>query len=112
MVADRQAIRADGLDLAFVTVRIVDRNGVTAPRAANSVRFAIEGPGEIVATDNGDPTSFESFQSHERKTFNGQCLVIVRGAAARAGKIILSAESPALQGARIVLSTQHQPPHN
>ena len=61
--ADRAEIRADGQDLAFVTVRVADKDGVIAPRAKHRVRFTVEGPGEIVATDNGDPTSFESFQS-------------------------------------------------
>jgi beta-galactosidase len=75
MTADRPRIRADGLDLFFVTVRIADQHGSTAPRADNRIKFTLEGPGEIVATDNGDPTSFESFQSHERRAFNGFCLV-------------------------------------
>ena len=60
-----------GCDLSFVTVRVVDKDGITAPRADNRIRFTIDGPGEIVATDNGDPTSFEPFQAPERKAFNG-----------------------------------------
>ena len=84
-VPDRSAIRADGCDLSFVTVRVVDGNGLMAPRAGNRIKFTIEGPGEIVATDNGDPTSFEPFQAHERKAFNGLCLVIVRAKAGQTG---------------------------
>jgi len=95
--ADRSEILADGLDLSFVTVRVTDRNGLTCPRANNSIRFSIEGPGEIVATDNGDPTSFESFQSPARKAFNGLCLVIVRSIPGRSGTIRLKAESDSLQ---------------
>jgi len=88
---DRDTIRADGKDLSFVTVTVTDKNGLTAPRADNRVRFAISGPGEIVATDNGDPTSFEPFQSHDRKAFNGLCLVIIRGTAGQPGIIKLTA---------------------
>ena len=69
-----------------MTVTVTDKSGLMAPRADNHIHFDIEGPGEIVATDNGDPTSFESFQSHDRKAFNGLCLVIVRGKAGAAGK--------------------------
>jgi len=72
--ADRAAIEADGRDLSFVTVRVLDRNGVPVPRANNLIRFTVEGPGEIVATDNGDPTSFVPFPSHEREAFNGLVL--------------------------------------
>jgi beta-galactosidase len=101
--ADRSAIRADGLDLSFVTVRVADTNGLTAPRAGNRLKFTIEGPGEIVATDNGDPTSFESFRSTERNAFNGLGLAVVRGIAGKKGTITLRVESPSLQGTTIVL---------
>jgi beta-galactosidase len=94
---DRDTIRADGNDLAFVTVTVTDKGGVAAPRADNRIHFDIEGPGEIVATDNGDPTSFESFQSHDRKAFNGLCLVIVRGKSGQPGRIQLTAKADGLK---------------
>ena len=94
---DRKQIISDGKDLAFITVNVNDREGLTTPRADNRIRFDIEGPGEIVATDNGDPTSFESFQSHERKAFNGLCLVIVRANPGPSGTIRLTATSPGLK---------------
>jgi beta-galactosidase len=102
---DRNEIRADGRDLSFVTVTITDKSGVTAPRATNRIHFEIEGPGEIVATDNGDPTSFELFQSHARNAFNGLCLVIVRGKIGNAGKVSLTATADGLQIGRTVIKT-------
>ncbi len=101
--ADRSAIRADGADLAFITVRVADRNGVTAPRAGDHIRFTIEGPGEIVATDNGDPTSFEPFRSAERNAFNGLALVIVRAKPGLAGTIRVKASSGSLRAGSVVL---------
>jgi len=95
--ADRKEIRADGKDVSFITVTVTDENGLTAPRAENRIHFALEGPGEIVATDNGDPTSFESFQSHDRKAFSGLCLVIVRGKAGYPGEIKLTANADGLK---------------
>ena len=94
---DRNRICADGKDLSFVTVIVTDKAGLTAPRAGNRIHFDIEGPGEIVATDNGDPASFESFQSHDRKAFNGLCLVIVRGKPGQSGKIELTAKADGLK---------------
>jgi beta-galactosidase len=94
---DREVIQADGNDLSFVTVVVKDKAGLTVPRANNQIHFEIEGPGEIVVTDNGDPTSFESFQSHDRKAFNGLCLVIVRGKAGQPGKINLTAKADGLK---------------
>ncbi len=101
--ADRSTIAADGQDLSFITVTIVDKDDILVPRAENRVRFSIDGPGEIVATDNGDPTSFESFRSRERNAFNGLCLVIVRAKPDRTGAITLKAESEGLKEAAVVL---------
>lgn len=104
-VANRDAIRADGRDLAFVTVRVTDKEGLTVPIAKNSITFAIEGPGEIVATDNGDPANFTPFPSHERKAFNGLCLVIVRGRPGQPGKIQLTALGEGLESGTTIITT-------
>ncbi len=90
---DRSMIRADGKDLSFVTVAVTDKHGIIAPRADNRIYFEIKGPGEIVATDNGDPTDFESFPSHDRKALSGLCLVIIRGEPGKPGKIKLTAKA-------------------
>lgn len=103
--ADRSTIQADGQDLSFITARVLDQNGVLAPAAKDSIRFTIEGPGEIVATDNGDPTSFVPFQSPVREAFNGLALVIVRGKPDKTGKITVRAESADLDSASITLNT-------
>jgi beta-galactosidase len=76
---------------------VVDKEGVLAPRADNRIHLETESPGEIVATDSGDPTSFELFQSHDRKAFNGLCLVIVRGEAGRSGTIKITAKAESLK---------------
>ena len=94
---DRETIRADGRDLSFVTVTVTDKDGQMAPRANERVVFEIEGPGEIVVTDNGDPADFEPFPSHDRRAFNGLCLAIVRGKAGQAGTITITAKSDGLK---------------
>jgi beta-galactosidase len=101
MKADRATIAADGNDLSFVTVTVADKNGLLVPRSKNHIKFEIEGPGEIVATDNGDATSFESFQAPERNAFNGLALVIVRAKAGQGGTIKLTATSDGLAKASL-----------
>jgi beta-galactosidase len=100
---DRSEIRADGKDLAFITVRVTDESGLTVPRANDPIKFEIEGPGEIVATDNGDPTNFVPFPSHEREAFSGLALVIVRSKPGGAGSMTVTAKSPGLKEARVVV---------
>ena len=60
------------------------------------MEFSIEGPGEIVATDNGNPMNMESFSSHQREAFNGLALVIVRSKAGEKGTLKVIAESSGL----------------
>lgn len=100
---DRAEIAADGVDLCFVTVRLVDSAGVLAPRAKNRIRFSIDGPGEIVATDNGDPTSFAPFQAHEREAFNGLALAIVKARNGATGSIRVAASSEGMRDAVTVI---------
>ena len=95
--ADRNVIKADGSDLSFVTVSVTDRAGLVVPRSKNRLRFEVDGPGEIVAVDNGDATSFESFQSKERAAYNGLCLVVIRSKAGAPGRIKLRAYSEGLK---------------
>jgi len=105
LAADRSKLRADGSDLSFVTVSIVDKAGKLVPRTHNRIRFSLSGPGEIVATDNGDATSFESFQSHDRNAFNGLALAIVRTRAGEKGQLVLSATAEGLDGAKVTLES-------
>lgn len=94
LTADRGSIAADGRDLSFVTVKIVDKDGQVVPAAKQPINFSIEGPGEIVATDNGDPTDLTAFPSRTRAAFNGLALAIVRSV--RPGRIILRARAEGL----------------
>jgi beta-galactosidase len=104
--ADRRTIGANGHDLSFIEVRVTDELGITAPRAMNRVKFSVEGPGEVVATDNGDPRSFESFQSPERNAFHGLALAIVRARKGQVGTIKLSVESQGLKGTMVSIESR------
>src|SRR5207253_2915009 len=58
--ADRASISANGRDLAFVEVDIVDAQGVVVPQANNAVSFTIGGPGTLVGLDAGDATNHDA----------------------------------------------------
>jgi beta-galactosidase len=102
--ADHSVINADGDDLSFVTIEMTDRNGIIVPQANNTLHFSIEGSGEIIATDNGNPADMTSFASLEREAFNGLCLVIIR-AKKQAGKITLKVKSEGLKEASISIKS-------
>jgi beta-galactosidase len=106
MAADRPAVSADGKDLIFVTVKIEDKDKLMVPRSGNQLDFSIEGPGRIVATDNGDATSHESFQAKSKKAYNGLCLVIVAADKNASGSITLKAASKGLKGSSVLIKIQ------
>ncbi len=93
----RDVIFADGKDLAFISVTVQDDHGRTVPRADNRIQFEVQRSGEIVATDNGDPTDLQAFPSHDRKAFNGKCLLILRSKPGQAGKIQITAKANGLR---------------
>ena len=84
---------ADGEDVCYVNVSVRDEKGLVVPNAKVPVRFEIEGPGVIVATDNGDETDFDDFRKPERKTFNGWAQAIVRAVSGKSGDITVKAHS-------------------
>ncbi|MFC0513709.1 beta-galactosidase GalB [Mucilaginibacter angelicae] len=100
---DRTVIGPDDYDLAFITVKVEDKEGLIVPRSHPLVKFIVEGPGEIVATDNGDATSLISFKSHERPAFNGLALVIVRTKKGMKGKFRVKVNSDGLEAAAVTI---------
>jgi hypothetical protein len=103
--ADQTIIRNNVKDLSFITLKIADVNGNTIPNANQRIKFSIEGPGEIVATDNGDPTDLTSFASLSRNVFNGFCLVMVRSKIGESGEIKIKAESDNLISDSIIVQS-------
>jgi len=76
------------------------------PRSNNQLDFNITGPGRIVATDNGDATSHESFQAKSKKAYNGLCLVIVAADKGATGSITLKAVSKGLKDSSVAINIQ------
>ena len=107
LTPDRARIVADNQDLSYVTVELVDAKGVRNPTAENSIRFAVDGPGTIVAVANANPISTESYQRPQRKAWQGRCLVIVKSTQ-QAGPITITASSSGLRPAKVVLSSTSQ----
>ena len=103
LTADRSVIGNDGRDLSFVTVRILDKDGVMVPDASNLVQFSIEGSGFIAGVDNGYQASMESFKAKERKAFNGMCLAIVQNNG-KYGEVKLKASSAGLSDCMVSIT--------
>ena len=103
---DGRRLKADGEDLAYVTVSIVDKDGNLCPMADSPVTFDVTGPGTFRACANGDPTSLEPFQGPTMHAFNGKLTAIVQSSSEEAGKIYLHATSPGLNDTTLTIRTR------
>jgi beta-galactosidase len=102
---DRTSIKGNGADLAFVTTKILDKDGNLVPNADNLVSFEISGEGFIAGVDNGNPVSHEPFKANYRKAFNGMCIAVIQSLEKK-GKIKLLAKSENLEPASITIETK------
>jgi beta-galactosidase len=105
LVADRKQISADGKDMSFITVKILDKDGNLVPNADNKVNFKINGSAFIASVDNGDPISHDPFKADWRKAFHGLALAILQSNA-KAGNITFSASADGLAPASLTLTAR------
>ena len=103
--ADRATIKADGRDLSFITVRVVDKDGNLCPTANNEIRYSVKGAGKYRAGANGDPTSLELFHQPKMHLFNGMMTAIVESNE-QPGTITLTATAKGLKPATITIKTE------
>ena len=103
--ADRDKIKSNGLDLSYITIKIVDKNGLTVPDADHNVQFKIKGAGSIAGVGSADITSNESFVSNQRKVFQGKALLIIRSSR-EAGKIQIEATANGLKSAKLTITSE------
>ena len=105
---DRQALRPDRNDLAYVTLEVLDQSGSMLPDAAVPVRFEISGAGELAGTGTANPKDVRSFRQPNPTTYHGKCLAIVRPTGST-GNVTLRAESAGLAPAWLVLRVSSTP---
>ena len=103
---DRKTIYADGKDLSYVTVSVVDVNGVECPTATNQLKFNVKGNGVYRAACNGDATSLELFHLPIMKLFSGKLVVIVQSLK-EAGTIELLVKGKGLKSGKLNLTAIH-----
>lgn len=103
--SDVSALKADGCDVVVIKVAIKDEKGRVVPTANNLVTFSIEGPGKIIGTGNGNPSSHEPDKASQRMAFNGYCMVLVQSDKT-AGEIRLKASSEMLKSNEVVIKVE------
>jgi beta-galactosidase len=103
LTPDKRKVAADGRSLSYVTVDVVDANGVLVPDADDAISFDVRGAGRLAGLDNGREESAENYKASTREAFNGKALAIVQSGD-RSGPITVTATAPGLQSARTTIS--------
>jgi len=106
LTPDRDAIQADGFDLSYILVEMIDDQGNLCPLADDKINFSIDGPVEIAGVGNGDQNSYEPFQADYRKLFYGKAMLIIRSKENQAGQAKITASSEGVSSATVTIQCQ------
>lgn len=102
VVADRMQLTADGKDLAYLTVRVVDKDGNLCPADNRLVTFSVKGAGTFRAVANGDATCLDLFHLPRMHAFSGQLTAIVQ-TGTEVGQLVFEAKAKGLKSAKLTL---------
>jgi len=102
---DRNRIKNSRNDLSYVSIELLDENGLIVPDADCKVHLSVSGEGEIAAAGNASPTDMDSFRSLTPKTFHGKALAIVRPTG-KSGIITLKAVAEGLPDALVKIEVK------
>ena len=105
LIPDRSVLKADGEDLCYVNVSLVDKKGNPVPADNRLVKVKVSGAGAFKAIANGDPTCLESFQQPQMHLFSGQLTVLVQSGST-AGEIVVEVSAKGVKTARITLESK------
>lgn len=104
---DRSTIKADNMNLSYVTVSALDADGREVPTANHIITFSVKGNGRFLASGNGDSNNHQSFTEMQRRLFNGKAIAIIQSNK-QPGKVILKASCPDLKEATLTITTKDQ----
>ena len=108
LTPDRKALKADGEDLSYMLVEVLDKQGNLCPLAMNNVKFELEGDGVIAGVGNGDHHFPAEFATDHVTLFYGKAVVIVRATESKGGSIRVTATSEGLRGGEAALRSSNR----
>ncbi len=88
--ADRKEIKADGMDLCYITIEMIDNNGTLCPRAMDKLNFKIEGCGKFMGVANGDQMGLDVFTDLTHPLFFGKAVAVIKSIKGQTGECKLT----------------------
>lgn len=93
LTPDRKKISADGYDLCYVTVELIDKSGNAVPESDAMLHFEVSGNGELFGIDNGNAADSLSLKGNDKAMFHGKALAVIRSIKDRPGSATLTVTS-------------------
>jgi beta-galactosidase len=87
---DRSSMEADGMDLCYVTVEMVDAEGRVCPLAMDNLEIAVEGSAKMMGVANGDAMGHDVFTDNTHPLFYGKAIVVLRSIPGKSGEATLT----------------------
>ena len=103
-VPDKYIMNADGRDLIFLEINVVDKNGTVVANARNRIKVTVEGSARLVGLDNGDSTDYDSYKGDNRRLFSGKLLAIIQSTL-EPGEVTVTLKSEGLWGKVITFTS-------
>ncbi len=105
LAPDRKVLKADGEDLCYLNVSLVDKDGNPVPADDRLVKVNVSGKGSFKAIANGDPTCLESFQKPQMHLFSGQLTIIIQSGT-EPGDISVEVSAKGVRKANLTIKTE------
>ena len=104
LTAENSTLMADGEDLLFLQISMLDKDGNEVANARNRINVSVSGEGRLLGLDNGDSTDYEEYKGGSRKLFSGKLLAVI-GSTKTAGDVTVKVSSPGLDDAIFEIQT-------
>ena len=105
LIADKPQMAADGQDLLFVTIEVVDAYGRLCPTASVPLSFRVDGAATLMAAGNADIKDEDPYFDREHHTWRGRAQVIMRSCTKK-GRARLIVSSPQLPSANMSVNVR------
>ncbi len=103
LIPDKTELNANGRDLLFVEITVVDKENIPVENANNRVNITVTGPGVLVGVDNGDSTDYDQYKGYSKRLFSGKLLAVI-SSTFKSGEITILAESSGLKSSFITIN--------
>ena len=107
LTADKSTFLADGQDLIYVTVEILDRNGLVCPDAAIPLTATVKGSGSLLSFASADLKDTSVYTDAHCTTWKSRALLAVRSSA-KSGSVSVTVKGDGLSQSQLTLNATNR----